>query len=174
MSSRNGWAFAGLMLFVIACIARWVAGLMFEREPAQAQPLVMLGLHAVIGAGWSAAGLATMADAYGHGPALVLVATAMVAAACVPMFERHRDACWWLLAPLAALPMAVAFTSQPWAWPLAAVAAGWSGRGGVARATVAGAGAAQIEAGLRLKFVQAEWKKEQQAAIASGHAARVA
>ncbi len=167
MTSRNGWAFAGLMLFVIACIARWVAGLMFEREPAQAQPLVMLGLHAVIGAGWSAAGLATMADAYGHGPALVLVATVLVAAACVPMFERHRDACWWLLAPLAAVPMAVAFTSQPWAWPLAATglvglaAAAWHAQLSQAVAL------AQIEAGLRLKFVQAEWKKEQQAAIAA-------
>ena len=168
VSSRNGWAFAALMLFTIACIARWVAGFLFERERAQAHPLMIFGLHAAIATGWSAAGLATMGDAYGHGPTLVLVATGVLAAACVPMFERHRDACWWLLAPLAVLPLALPFMSaQPWAWPMAAIAlaalgaAAWHAQLAQAQALH------QIEAGLRLKVVHGEWRKEQQTAAAT-------
>jgi GGDEF domain-containing protein/PAS domain-containing protein len=168
IGSRNGWAFAGLMLFTIACIARWVAGWMFEQERTQAQPLMIFVLHAAIGTGWSAAGLASIGDGYGHGPTLVLVATAVIAAACVPMFERHRDACWWLLAPLAMLPLSLPFMSpQPWAWPLAAIALGalgaaaWHARLSQAQALH------QLEASLRLKVVHAEWKKEQQAAVSA-------
>ncbi len=169
MASRNGMAIGALMAFGLACIVRWAAGWAFEQERAQAQPMLVLILHALMGIAWAVAGVATMLTPWGHGTALTLVASSIVCAASVPMFNGHRDACWWLLAPMVLLPAALPFAPLPatpgeWAWPLAAACAGGLALAGWQAHKAQALTLEHLALQLRAKCLHTELNKHQQAA----------
>ncbi len=128
LSARSGWQIAALLALVMASVLRWVASWQLEKQLRAADvptvwPIWLIA-QGITGLCWALAAAVSMLEpAVDHSGAIVMTATAAVCAVGLWSLAAHRHASRAFIAPMALLPLVVAFQPGAFALGLALVLA---------------------------------------------------